>query len=538
MVDVLELEEKCMMHKIYEYINIRVLKNWFLILLLLITILTRIPILYYESIPFTFDHGKDSLAVMDLVLNKRIKFIGPWTSIPGLFFGPAWYYLLAPAFVIFNGEPVGFVWTMLLLVLMEIFLLYKYFGKTPALVFTASSLSWSISISAWNPFPMVLLTIVLLIFLKKLKERNKLKNWQYFVLGLTASLGFHFSTAFAVLYPIFIAVFILRNRIKLQLVQIILLVFGFTLPFLPQLAFEVRHDFIQVKAVAKYIFSPDVSAPKPGLTTVLQSIYSETLLNITPEINIPNFPKISIVSILYASGLLVFIMFYSKAKSPLSNFITFPHEIIYWTLGALGLFSFFHYNSWYLIGLLPLYIISFAQLLDFILHNLKGRMVFYVYLLFALYLLTPITKTYSFFVRDYMVQQNSQSFLPVKKRTLSAIRDEAGQRPFASYHFAAHIYDFDWQYLYFLGALKEYTLPMQFAYQADYGAYTVEKKDLENYFNAKNQNPEIVFFILEVTPGSDDMRKNWFNNQVSSKVYKTWNESNSITVLAGENTGD
>jgi hypothetical protein len=137
-----------------------------------------------------------------------------------------------------------------------------------------------------------------------------------------------------------------------------------------------------------------------------------------------------------------------------------------------------------------------------------------------------------------MVQQNSQSFLPVKKRTLSAIRDEAGQRPFASYHFAAHIYDFDWQYLYFLGALKEYTLPMQFAYQADYGAYTVEKKDLENYFNAKNQNPEIVSFILEVTPGSDDMRKNWFNNQVSSKVYKTWNESNSITVLAGENTGD
>ncbi len=324
-----------MIAEAYKSLSSIIRKNWFVMLLVLITILTRLPILHYESIPFTFDHGKDSLAVMDLVLNRNVKLIGPWTSIPGLFFGPAWYYLLAPSFIIFTGEPVGFVWTMLFLVVLEIILLHRFFGKTAALV----------------------------------------------------------------------------------------------------------------------------------------------------------------------------------------------------------LFTIFHYNLWYLIGLFPLYIISFAQLLEYIAHGLEGKMKIAMYVLFVLYLVTPITKTYLFITKDYMVQQNSSTFLPVKKRTLASIRSEAGTRPFASYQFAAHIYDFDWQYLYFLDGLKQRTLPTQFAYQEEYGKYAVEKDDLESYFSHDgNQKPELVFHIMEITPGSEEMRKGWINSQVKVPIYKTWQESDSIIVLAGKHT--
>ena len=77
-------------------------KEWYVLALIVFVIVTRYIFLHDATIPFGFDHGKDSLAVFHMWTTRSLKFIGPWTSIPGLYFGPAWYYLLLPGLLLFN----------------------------------------------------------------------------------------------------------------------------------------------------------------------------------------------------------------------------------------------------------------------------------------------------------------------------------------------------------------------------------------------------------------------------------------------------
>ena len=139
---------------------------------------------------------------MDMWLNKNIKLIGPWTSIPGLYFGPAWYYLLLPAFVLGAWHPLAPVCLMVVLLLLQIYLAWKYLGKEEAIIMATAPIWIMISTSAWNPLPMTLISLVILIILKAIKQKHVANLLELFLLFFTASLGFHFSTAFAVLYPL------------------------------------------------------------------------------------------------------------------------------------------------------------------------------------------------------------------------------------------------------------------------------------------------------------------------------------------------
>ena len=54
---------------------------------------------------FTYDVGRDMIEVGKIVNEGNIPFIGPTTGLPGLFYGPWWYYLLVPAFFLGSGNP-------------------------------------------------------------------------------------------------------------------------------------------------------------------------------------------------------------------------------------------------------------------------------------------------------------------------------------------------------------------------------------------------------------------------------------------------
>src|SRR3989344_506891 len=99
-----------------------------MIWLLVWAALTRLPIIASGTMLFGFDQGRDALAVLHLIKTLNPVFIGPWTSIPGLFFGPGWYYLLAPAYWLTQGNPLSGPLTMFVLGLIGIALAYKYLG--------------------------------------------------------------------------------------------------------------------------------------------------------------------------------------------------------------------------------------------------------------------------------------------------------------------------------------------------------------------------------------------------------------------------
>ena len=176
----------------------KIKKDAFLISILFFSLITKTILVISGTIPFAFDHGKDSIAILHMVKTFSPKLIGPWTSIPGLFFGPAWYYLLGPAFFLTNGNPISAVFIMIALNLLTIYLAYKHFGKLEAIIFATIDAFIMLSTSAWNPFPMPLLMLLILIILKK----KKLDFKDFFYLAIIASLAFHFSSAYAFFYLI------------------------------------------------------------------------------------------------------------------------------------------------------------------------------------------------------------------------------------------------------------------------------------------------------------------------------------------------
>lgn len=225
---------------------------WPLILILLYALLIRLPYPMTGHFAFMFDHGKDSLNALDMLWNFSPRLIGPWTSIPGLFFGPAWYYFLAFWFLVGNFHPAAPVLGMIVLLLIQIVLVYRHFGRVAACTIASTPLWIAISTSAWNPYPLTLISWLLLILLQKTSRTRQLSLWQAFWFGAIASLGFHFSSAYAVFYPVIILGCWIYQRLRLTWQKILLTAVGFIVPFLPQLLFEIRYHWLETQAIINY----------------------------------------------------------------------------------------------------------------------------------------------------------------------------------------------------------------------------------------------------------------------------------------------
>src|SRR3990172_10512254 len=103
----------------------------FLAMLLLLSIVFcyfRLKPIYLETIPYTFDQGRDFLRAEEIVRDHNLTFIGPTTGIQGLFHGAWWYYFLAIPYIIFQGNPNGFVMSIFLSALAQ-FVLFSIFLK-------------------------------------------------------------------------------------------------------------------------------------------------------------------------------------------------------------------------------------------------------------------------------------------------------------------------------------------------------------------------------------------------------------------------
>jgi len=453
-----------------------------LIGLLLFSLATRLPFLFGNNIPFSFDHGRDAIAVLDLIKTYSIKFIGPWTSIQGLFFGPGWYYLLAPLYWLLNGNPLAGPLTMQIISLITIGLAYKYFGVYEAIIFATAPIFTIISVSAANPFPMVLIGLLILICLKKPKR-------QALNLGLLVSLGFHFSSALAIFYLLIIPLILLIRKIKLNLKKLII---GLIIPFIPQVLFEIKHNWLEVRSLVSYFANGESQQITPGkIEIVTKSIVSELSLAILPD-----------TAWLYylGLGLLIIGMVYLIAKRKINIF--WPEIILFILIPVVG-FWFLHYNVWYVYGLLPVIVIAVGKIL-----RSAPKIISYSYL--GLLIIGAI---------KIPVQQTGIAFLPVKLQALNYIYDQARDKPFSSYQYLPNIYDYGYQYLYFWQAFNGRPLPVEFSYKPGEVSYVQEKPDLLKLFPVNNRPAEIIFLIIEKPENIYHYPlQSWLNNIKYSEI--------------------
>lgn len=487
--------------------------------LLAVAFVLRIGYFIGNTIPFAFDHGKDSLAIMDMLLNLSPKFIGPWTSIPGLYFGPGWYYLLAPFYLLFGYNPIGGAVIMLLLVLLQVGLAYKYLGKWEAVILSTAPLWFILSKSAWNPYPMTLLSLVLIILLKISAETKKLTPMRALGLGLAASFGFHFSAAFAIFYPIIILAALLIFRIRLTLKSVLFGLLGFAIPFLPHLLFELRYNFSQVRAVLAYFQKGEAHTfGLDKIQSVVATSLGEIRLGILPESNY--LGAFSMAMPLLLLGLLIGVAIRStKGSKEIQRalllcllFIAFP----------IFCFFFLHFNVWYVYAMVPAAVWLVGSLLRRSPFWLKAL---YISLLF----LGPLFAYGQYFMGERELLLQGRGFLPVKLQAIELIQEKAAGRPYASYQYVPDIYDFSYQYIYFWKALEGKPLPVEFTYQPGEHSYVVQKPELLQHFPIAEGPPEVLFYIVE-KPENEEFLSRWWDAQQFSAIEETIELSPEVTL--------
>lgn len=200
---------------------------------------------------FGFDHDGDlySWIIKDVVINHHPRLIGQLTSAPGIYIGPAFYYLLVPFFLLFKMDPIG---TIIPLAIFGILTTFSYF-----VVFTKLFNKYAGFIAAF--LHAVLLANV------DFDRRNVPTSttnfwtvWYFFciicilrgnfevlpILGILMGLIWHIHIALIPpLLAIPAAIIVSKKLPKLK--QVIYFLITFFATSLPFLIFEIRHHFIQ-----------------------------------------------------------------------------------------------------------------------------------------------------------------------------------------------------------------------------------------------------------------------------------------------------
>lgn len=499
--------------------------DWLLWFLLLYAFLARILYLVEEILPFGFDHGKDSLAVLHMLVTHTPKLIGPWTSIPGLYFGPGWYYLLAPFLLLFNYNPAAAVIPLVLIILFQVGLVYKVFGLVPAVLVASAPLWLSISKSAWNPFPMTLISWLLLVVLQGIEQNKKFSRFSAISVGILSAFGFHFSAAFAIFYLPIVIVLALVRRWRISAKQILLVILGFALPFIPQALFELKHNFIEVRSVLTYFSQGETqSFTVSKVASVISTLFGEIRSASMPDLF---FSPLSAAFALCMLVLLLSVFWKNWKQDEKLRFFT-TQAICFTVIPAVGL-SFLHFNVWYLLGLLPAITLLIGYALSLLRRPLK-------LIVLAVFLLSPVLMYFRYFAVDRAHHRLSTPFLSAKITAIAKVRDLAEGAPYATYVYAPDIYDFAYQYIYLSQALShQFALPSDFSYQPNVPEYYQGKAELLAHvdpdFKPISTTPEKIFFIVE-QPHDLKLLQAWWQQQSFQSITGEYQISPELTVFA------
>jgi hypothetical protein len=242
------------------------------VLIFLLFCYFRLKPIFLQTVPYTYDQGRDFLKVQEIVRDLNPTLIGPTTGINGLFHGVWWYYFLVIPYILFSGAPIGFSIFIFISCLFQL-ILFSYFIKREfgllasllfALLITGSSYFISMSFFVINSvltFPFILLFIYSVYLFFKTEDKKYffwLFLWIGFILEAELPAGLLTGIAFIITLTFLGKIKLLFSKEGFKKAFI-----GFIIPITPRLLFEVLKGFPQTKTIFKFIFNPEFHNPKP-----------------------------------------------------------------------------------------------------------------------------------------------------------------------------------------------------------------------------------------------------------------------------------
>ncbi len=238
----------------------------FLVLIITIFCYFRLKPIINQTVPYTYDQGRDFLKAQEIVTQKHLTFIGPTTGIEGVFHGAWWYYFLSMAYLIFNGWPSGYYYWLffysLLSVLSFALFIKKDFGEVFALLFLLMvSISPYFIVTAFFPGNNMLTPSFILLYIFALYRLLMTERREYiFILGLALGLVFETEVSFGLfLFPTFIVSVLFFKQLRLlgkNYKNLLFFFLGAILPFIPRILFELKNKFLQTRSFLNFFVHP------------------------------------------------------------------------------------------------------------------------------------------------------------------------------------------------------------------------------------------------------------------------------------------
>ncbi len=471
-----------------------------LYVIILIGVFLRFPGVFTNSFAFTYDVGRDMLAIWNIVYNHKIILIGATTGIPGVFYGPWWYYMLVPFFVLFGGSPQGIAFILSIVGILSIFLSYyvgkrignSFLGLSMALLTSMSPAMISLSSQIWNPniAPFfVLLTILVLERIYTLK--NKAKLTYFFVLGILLALNIDIEILWGILFSLGIltSLFIVLRK-KLEVKKIVFIVLGALIVILPRIIFELRHSFIMTKSFIAF-FSAKTLEDKLDLYHFLENRFFIHLDEFGKSfLQINNYLTIFLLLFIVVSVFL----FYKKAPQIVKDFIlTSLTVLLFFYIGSL----IFTHALWphYFVGLPVVYILLLSISL-FLLSKKIGNNILAAFILVILFVINinslEIPQRF-----NKPLWEGNASVYRNQLEVIDYIYAQANGKPFKYVAYTPPVFDYTYQYLFKWYGPKKY-----------------------KYLPSIKSN--LAFFIIEPDPGYEDRPKWWLEDRKNDgKIIKS-----------------
>lgn len=249
-----------MLKKIRDLVSLNF--NYSILILLVIIIglflFLRIYSVLQETVPYTFDQGRDFMAARNIIVNRDIMLIGPTTGAQGIFHGVWWYYLLAIPFIITSGSVTAYYYFFALFTLAQAGLLYLFIKRemSPLLgLFAFAILATSPYFISMSVFPISSISVfpALLLCMYGLYEYFRTRKHMYaFLIGLGAGLVLEGEIPFGLfLLPAIVLALLLSKNLKEFVIKPRRLAFtalGFFIAVSLRIVSEVKHSFLQTKA--------------------------------------------------------------------------------------------------------------------------------------------------------------------------------------------------------------------------------------------------------------------------------------------------
>lgn len=211
-----------------------------------------------DYMTFLGDEGRDVLVVKRMIIDHKFTLLGPITSVGSMYMGPIYYYFMIPFLWVWQFDPVGPAVMVAIFSIATIILIYKtgseFFNRSVGLsasfLYAISPLSIIYGRSSWNPniVPFFSLLIIFSLLHVIVKKENR---W-FIVAGFSLGILFQLHYVTAIFIPIiFSCLFLIRFRIPFR--YYLFAFIAFLTSYSPFLLFELRHGFVNLQAVWRFL---------------------------------------------------------------------------------------------------------------------------------------------------------------------------------------------------------------------------------------------------------------------------------------------